>query len=1447
MRKLFISLMLFSGLVSGNALGDDTDLFLINSALAGSRPNVLIIMDNTANWNNAFSYEKANLKSVIDNLNANINVGLMMFTESGTGNSNTDGAYVRYAIRQMTTTNKNALSSVVNGLDVGNDKSNNQKASLAMDEAYQYYIGGTPYAGNGKVKTDYTNNTYITSPVNATLNALTAKDGTSYFSPMVDNCQQNYIIYISNGKGNENTADLTTATSALSAAGGNTTAITLSDNSFQTNVADEWSRYLANNDIRATQTGHTPDWSGKQTIKTYVVYVRDPNDASGQHPAGWKVLLQSVAANGGGKFYYVNDGSTLKTALDDAFTDMMGVNSVFSSSTLPVSVNVRGTYLNQVYMGVFRPDSNASPRWPGNLKQYQLALDVNNNVYMADATTQKAPVESQGFISPTVTSFWTSKTDSNNPQTWPNGFWDFNYYPQAQSSGGTFDAPDGNLVEKGGAAQKLRNAYATDQSGRKLFTCTGTCTANTTLTTSNNDTSFTTANTNITNTSVGIFTPFTATSITRAGNVATVTATNHGLSTGDAVSITGATPSDYNLVNQNITKIDNNTFTYLVTTSPAYPATGSITGSLAAGVSYPIGSISRTNSGGTTETVTVNMGGSYVANSFASGSLLISGTTPTQYSGTFTVTCQNVGCSQFTYPITLGPSTPGGGGTATAPVTTCASGNKNCTTANTSVTIASIGAKPTDGIVRSGTTVTVTTTAKHGFASSGTVTIAGASPSDYNGTWSFSNASGTSFTISNFPLTPSTPATVMGTASQTGVASITISALTRTNSAVTETVTGTTSTNLSAAPYSLTVGNTFSITISGANETEYNGTKTATLTSASATGSTFTYSVVTTPTTPATGTFTISPGSITRDGLINWVRGQNVKGDDNPSLSTTDVRGYLHGDVLHSRPAVVNYNRSTVTSSTGANEDIVVYYGGNDGILHSVKGGQLSTDGTEKWGFIPSEFFGKFKRLYYELPKVTTSPRDYFVDGPLNVYFNDVNSDNQLISSDTDKVYLYLGMRRGGRFIYGLNVSDPDTPKYMWKKSNSDGGFGELGQTWSDMSPSYIKYFNGKGLSSGSCAALGSPSYDANCSAKNERTATAKRQVLIPALVFGAGYDSTANDAQPQATATMGRGIYILDGRDGSIIWMAGPSKPANFPTTAVFKQVSGMTFSIPSDLTVIDSDNDGYADRAYAPDTGGNIWRVNFDDVDPNNWTVSLLASLAGSGDANARKFLFAPSVVYSTTYDAVLIGSGDREHPLDTTVVNRFYMIKDSHSVNATYAPETGGMATITENDLCDLTSDALQGTDATAMATAQSCIDNSAKKGWFITLSTTGEKTVSASSTVGGIVFFSTNVPASVVASQQCSSLGEARIYALDFTNAKSVIDFTNNSTLDVHDRYTVRDGGGFAPSPTSVAVSLQAADGTTTVKEVTCTGTTCFTPPSKPYLTRYRTYWYKEIDQ
>ena len=65
-------------------------------------------------------------------------------------------------------------------------------------------------------------------------------------------------------------------------------------------------------------------------------------------------------------------------------------------------------------------------------------------------------------------------------------------------------------------------------------------------------------------------------SIVRTGSTATVTHTSHGLRSGVYVLIEGADQYEYNGVHE-ITVVDDNTYTYTVSGSPATPATGSIT------------------------------------------------------------------------------------------------------------------------------------------------------------------------------------------------------------------------------------------------------------------------------------------------------------------------------------------------------------------------------------------------------------------------------------------------------------------------------------------------------------------------------------------------------------------------------------------------------------------------------------------------------------------------------------------------------------------------------------------------------------------------------------------------------------------------------------------------------------------------------------------------------
>src|SRR6266571_856201 len=175
------------GFAAFDPIGEDIDIFLANPSFTAQLPNVLLMLDNTANWNNAFANEKSALVTVVKGVSQDFNMGLMLFNESGQPDNH--GAYVRFAIRHMDGVkfgvNQSALMNIVNNLDQLGDKGNNNEVSEMMYEAYAYWAGITANLGFGQAKRDYkdsTNNPAGSLPGNA----FSGAGINAYTSPITD-------------------------------------------------------------------------------------------------------------------------------------------------------------------------------------------------------------------------------------------------------------------------------------------------------------------------------------------------------------------------------------------------------------------------------------------------------------------------------------------------------------------------------------------------------------------------------------------------------------------------------------------------------------------------------------------------------------------------------------------------------------------------------------------------------------------------------------------------------------------------------------------------------------------------------------------------------------------------------------------------------------------------------------------------------------------------------------------------------------------------------------------------------------------------------------------------------------------------------------------------------------------------------------------------------------
>ena len=445
----------------------DLDLYVNNvtGAVTADLPNVLFVIDNTANWSKPFGIEKAALVATLKNLPENkFNIGIMFGSETGKGADGNEGGYMRAAIRPMNAINKPLYQALVNSLDVTADKANGGTSSLQMAEAYFYFSGGQAYASAGKVKTDFLGS--LNTPVHALPgNALSSKFAARYNSPVVaGSCAKNYIIYLSNGPAQANSSqNLVAKNMLIDAAGGGAAGaaaaatIGLRNTSSQSDVSDEWTRFMKKSSLQVT---------------TYTIEVNPSPQNAGE---GWTDLLKSMSGPGNYAAVSIKDGTNpqvLTDIINEALSKIQSVNSVFAAVSLPASASVEGSYLNQLYIGMFRPDADAKPRWMGNLKQYKIGTDKT----LADADNKSAINTGTGFIAECARSFWTPPRDKKDTYWIDDPRGKCIVAGEVPTLNAISNTPDGNIVEKGAQAYLTREGTV---AARKIFTCSttfGSCT-----------------------------------------------------------------------------------------------------------------------------------------------------------------------------------------------------------------------------------------------------------------------------------------------------------------------------------------------------------------------------------------------------------------------------------------------------------------------------------------------------------------------------------------------------------------------------------------------------------------------------------------------------------------------------------------------------------------------------------------------------------------------------------------------------------------------------------------------------------------------------------------------------------------------------------------------------------------------------------------------------------
>ncbi|MCB1755505.1 MAG: hypothetical protein KDJ38_08280, partial [Gammaproteobacteria bacterium] len=372
-----------------------------------------------------------------------------------------------------------------------------------------------------------------------------------------------------------------------------------------------------------------------------------------------------------------------------------------------------------------------------------------------------------------------------------------------------------------------------------------------------------------------------------------------------------------------------------------------------------------------------------------------------------------------------------------------------------------------------------------------------------------------------------------------------------------------------------------------------------------------------------------------------------------------------YGDPLHSQPSMVDYGSRQV-----------VYIGTNQGVLHAVDATDPVTTGDysggdEVFAFIPEELLANLNAIHQNY---AWGKHIYGMDGDITIWHKDDNGDR--IVNGVDQVTLIAGMRRGGKSYFALDITNPDAPALKWHLNPSVSGFERLGQTWSRP---ILTTFNGSKV-----------------------------------LIFAGGYDPAQDDKTVRSADSMGNSVYVVNADTGALIWSAS--------NTGSGQINADLKYSIPSDLAVIDSDVNGSADRIYFGDMGGQLWRIDLDETGLGTSSGAIITRLADFADnttSGNRKFFYPPAVALmylnGSRYLAIALGSGNRSHPLSTSVEDRMFVLRDeSPDVGA----PTATPAVVKSSDLYDATQNYLGG-DGTSAQRLAAKAEFATKQGWYISM--------------------------------------------------------------------------------------------------------------------------------
>lgn len=411
---------------------------------------------------------------------------------------------------------------------------------------------------------------------------------------------------------------------------------------------------------------------------------------------------------------------------------------------------------------------------------------------------------------------------------------------------------------------------------------------------------------------------------------------------------------------------------------------------------------------------------------------------------------------------------------------------------------------------------------------------------------------------------------------------------------------------------------------------------------------------------------------------------------------------------MNDEPLIIQYSKNPTD-----NYLIYITQSGLLSFLHD-KGNEIAY----VWGFIADSIINN------------QFDENLFKKSVISSYLIDKNHDGVINAQDGDKAYIFYVINTPSPNLYAFDVTQPETPLFLWSISSDKKEFRDLN----------------------------------NISSSPKAVALSSSQ---PLLVFSA---EEINLETKQHSS-----LYFLDVATGELRFKVASDAQVHHTEQTIL--LPELTTSALSEIVTMDGDSDGFIDRLYVADKEGAIWRMDLPNENPLDWSVFKFADFTKDkiNDSNDVSFSFqvAPIIARSMAdpfsppyqhthlknyraFDAVLMPSSGSSQS------HGYVMVRDWHTQS--YVASDDKPAPVHISDLVNVN---VVQTDSTQDETE-------IPAGWYYLFDASDENVSDSGYVIEGTSYFSSFVP-HVSQPEQCHFPllnGYTRLYALDFQTGKPI---------------------------------------------------------------------------